>query len=205
MTMSNFSLGRYISCIGVLLFSAPVWADQVINDDLIVDGSQCVGADCADGELFDFDTIKLKSSDPQIRFQDTSTSAGFPTNDWLMGITDDTTTGSAYFYITDERSGLEVLHVQATDLGGVALGAGSAVVPDAISVGAPGAERPIVNVAPGTADTDAVNMQQFVDFQTGIDTSPDALAIEAEIAAVQIRIDELNNRVNDLLDRVNAL
>lgn len=205
MTMSNFSLDRYISCIGVLLFSAPVWADQVINDDLIVDGSQCVGAECADGELFDFDTIKLKSSDPQIRFQDTSSAAGFPTNDWLMGITDDTTTGSTYFYITDESSGLEVLHVQATDLGGVALGAGSAVVPDAISVGAPGAERPIVNVAPGTSDTDAVNMQQFVDFQTDIDTGADALAIEAELAAAQMRIDELNIRVDDLLNRLGAL
>ena len=31
------------------------FADQVINDDLIVDGSQCVGIDCASGLNFGFD------------------------------------------------------------------------------------------------------------------------------------------------------
>jgi hypothetical protein len=207
MTMMNFSLRRYICCIGFMLYLEPAWADQVILDDLIVDGSQCVGTDCVELEEFGFDTLKLKSGDPQIRFQDTSNSASFPTNDWLMGISDDAATGSASFYITDVSSGLDVLHIQAADFGGVALGAGSAVVPDAISVGAPGAERQIVNVAQGTHDTDAVNMQQFADFQTSTSNniSADATAIDADVAAAQIRIDELSTRVNGLLDRVDVL
>ena len=32
-------------------------ADFVIPDDLIVQGSACVGLDCVDGEVFNFDTI----------------------------------------------------------------------------------------------------------------------------------------------------
>ena len=190
-----------------LLFLTPVLADEVVLDDQIVDGSLCVGADCMDGEEFDSDTIKIKSSDPQINFQDTSSSASFPTNDWLMGIADDMATGSAFFYITDVESGSNVLHIQAADTGGVALGAGSAVVLDAISVGAPGAERPIVNVASGINDTDAVNVEQFDDFQqqTEADNAGAITAIESDIAAIQVRIDDLHLRIHDLLHRVDAL
>ena len=52
--------------------------DQVIADDLIVDGSACVGFDCVNGESFGFDTIRLKENNLRIKFQDTSTSASFP-------------------------------------------------------------------------------------------------------------------------------
>ena len=34
--------------------------DQIITDDLIVDGSLCVGNDCANGEDFGSDTIRVK-------------------------------------------------------------------------------------------------------------------------------------------------
>ena len=35
-------------------------ADQVIPDDLIVQGSECVGFNCVNGEVFGFSTIILK-------------------------------------------------------------------------------------------------------------------------------------------------
>ena len=207
MIQPKFRLHRYVSCIVFLLFLTPVLADMVVLDDQIVDGSLCVGGDCVDGEVFDFDTIKIKSSDPQIKFQDTSSSASFPTNDWLMGIADDMATGSAFFYITDVESGSNVLHIQAADTGGVALGAGSEVVFDAVSVGAPGAERPIVNVASGINDTDAVNVEQFDDFQqqTESDNAGAISAIESDIAATQVRIDDLQLRIHDLVHRVDIL
>lgn len=201
--------------VGLLLCLHPAWADVVVTDDQIVLGSMCVGGvDCVDGEFledpmaptsFNFDTIRIKSTEPQIRFDDTSNSAAFPTNDWLMGIADDMATGSPFFFITDESSGLDVLLLQAADTGGVALGAGSAIVAGAVSVGAPGTERSIVNLAAGTDDTDAVNMQQFADFQANTNSSADAMAIEAEVAAAQVRIDDLNLRVDDLLMRVDDL
>ncbi len=40
-----------------LLISSP---DDVIPDDLIVQGSACVGLDCVNGEVFGFDTIRFK-------------------------------------------------------------------------------------------------------------------------------------------------
>jgi hypothetical protein len=35
-------------------------SDQVFIDDLIVDGSACIGQDCVNGENFGFDTLRLK-------------------------------------------------------------------------------------------------------------------------------------------------
>ena len=55
--------------------------DQVILDDLIVDGSVCAGFDCVNGESFGFDTLRLKENNLRIKFQDTSTSPSFPSND----------------------------------------------------------------------------------------------------------------------------
>ena len=211
MNHSECRTRRVAGSIVFLCFLTPVLADQVVLDDQIVDGSLCVGITCADGE-FDpgagnFDTIKIKASDPQIYFFDTSNAASFPTNDWLMGIADDIATGAAFFYIADLNSGNNVLQIQAADAGGVALGAGSAIVSDAISVGSPGAERPIVNVAPGVADTDAVNVAQFGAFQqqTEADNAGAISAIESDIAATQTRINDLHLRITDLVNRVNAL
>lgn len=58
--------------------------DDVIPDDLIVQGSACVGLDCVNGEAFNFDTIRMKENNTRLTFMDTSTSAGFPTNDWTI-------------------------------------------------------------------------------------------------------------------------
>lgn len=53
-------------------------------------------------------------------------------------------------------------NAKVTGEGGVALGAGSvADRANAVSVGSKGAERQIINVAAGTADTDAVNVSQL--------------------------------------------
>ena len=55
-----------LCCAAALLLAVgsagPANADQVINDDLIVVGSECVGFDCASGEVFGFDTLRLKEN-----------------------------------------------------------------------------------------------------------------------------------------------
>jgi hypothetical protein len=66
--------------------------DFVIADDLIVQGSTCVGFDCVNGEAFSFDTIRLKENSTRLTFIDTS-AAGFPQGDWQIRAND--SSGSA--------------------------------------------------------------------------------------------------------------
>ena len=201
------------SKIGVLTFaflisqSSIAVADQVVADDQIVQGSACIGSECINNENFGFDTVKLKANDPKIGFVDTSTSAGFPTNDWSVGITDNGGAGPVTFYINDESNASPVLLLGAGASGGVALGANSTLEPNAVSVGAIMAERRIVNVAAGTDDNDGVNMAQFNDFKTqteaGISGEKDA--IDGDMAALQDKIDTINTRIDDLITRLNKL
>ena len=75
--------------------------DQVIADDLIVQGSACVGLDCVNNESFGFDTIRLKENNTRIKFEDTSTSTGFPSTDWQLTANDSASGGANKFSIED--------------------------------------------------------------------------------------------------------
>ncbi len=78
--------------------------DQVIPDDLIVQGSACVGLDCVNNENFGFDTIRLKENNLRIKFDDTSTTAGFPATDWQLTANDSASGGANKFSIEDITS-----------------------------------------------------------------------------------------------------
>ena len=99
--------------IGLILAVGVVQADQVILDDLIVDGSTCVGQDCVNGENFGFDTLRLKENNLRIKFQDTSNSASFPTNDWQLTANDSTNGGQNRFSIDDIDAGQTPFTVEA--------------------------------------------------------------------------------------------
>lgn len=81
----------------------PIFTPQdVVNpDDVIVQGSLCVGLDCVNNESFGFDTIRLKENNTRIKFEDTSTSAGFPSNDWQLTANDSASGGANKFSIED--------------------------------------------------------------------------------------------------------
>ncbi len=74
--------------------------DQVIADDLIVQGSECVGLDCVNNESFGFDTIRLKENNTRIKFEDTSVGT-FPTTDWQLTANDSASGGANKFSIED--------------------------------------------------------------------------------------------------------
>lgn len=76
-------------------------SDVVVPDDQIVQGSLCVGFDCVDGESFGFDTIRLKENNTRIKFEDTSTGAGFPSTDWQLTANDSVSGGANKFSIDD--------------------------------------------------------------------------------------------------------
>lgn len=77
--------------------------DVVHADDEIVTGSLCIGYDClTDGsESFGFDTIKLKENNIRIKFDDTSTTGGFPAVDWQLLANDSNSGGQNKFTIED--------------------------------------------------------------------------------------------------------
>ena len=75
--------------------------DIVQADDVIIQGSLCVGLDCVNNESFGFDTIRLKENNTRIKFDDTSTSAGFPANDWQLTANDSASGGANKFSIED--------------------------------------------------------------------------------------------------------
>ncbi len=101
--------------IAALLISTPLVsvADNVILDDQIVDGSQCVGFDCVNGESFGFDTLRLKENNIRIHAEDTSSSGSFPGNDWRLMFNDSANGGANYFAVEDSTGGKKSFIVEA--------------------------------------------------------------------------------------------
>lgn len=88
--------------------------DIVHLDDVIINGgSLCVGFDCVNGEVFGFDTVRLKENNLRIGFNDTSNTASFPTNDWEITINDSTNGGLDYFQIRDVSGNLNPFRILA--------------------------------------------------------------------------------------------
>jgi hypothetical protein len=82
-------------------------ADVVFPDDVIIQGSACVGLDCVNNESFGADTIILKENNTRILFNDTSTTAGFPKNDWRL-TANGQFSGEASFFSIDDVTGSKV-------------------------------------------------------------------------------------------------
>ena len=151
MTMKKFILA--LGCISALtMYSALAHADQVINDDLIVTQSQCVGQDCVNGENFGFDTLRLKENNLQIHFDDTSNSASFPQNDWRIIINESTNGGQNKFSIQDATAGRIPFTIEA--------GAQAhALYLDSNRVGL-GTSTPVVELHIQDGDTPTLRLQQ---------------------------------------------
>ncbi|HEX3070257.1 MAG TPA: hypothetical protein VHX14_16950, partial [Thermoanaerobaculia bacterium] len=79
----------------------PTALDIVQADDVIIQGSLCVGLDCVNNESFGFDTIRLKENNTRIKFDDTSTSTGFANHDWQLTANDSASGGANKFSIED--------------------------------------------------------------------------------------------------------
>jgi hypothetical protein len=87
--------------------------DQVIADDLIVQGSICAGFDCVNNESFGADTLRLKENNLRIHFDDTSTSAGYAANDWRIVANDQASGGANYLAFEDSTAGRNTFLVEA--------------------------------------------------------------------------------------------
>ncbi|KMW58583.1 hypothetical protein AIOL_003561 [Candidatus Rhodobacter oscarellae] len=138
----------------ITVFSTPfAQADQVILDDLIVDGSLCVGFDCTNGESFGFDTIRLKENNLRIKFQDTSNSASFPTTDWQITANDSSNGGQNKFSIDNIDGG----RTPFTILAGAP--SHSLYVDNSGDIGL-GTSNPLVNVHVTDGNTPTLRLEQ---------------------------------------------
>lgn len=126
--------------------------DFVIPDDLIVQGSACVGFDCVDGESFGFDTIRLKENNLRIKFEDTSVSP-FPTNDWQLIANDSASGGLSKFSIDDVTSVRTPFTVEA------GTPTNSLYMDSTGNVGF-GTATPVLDLHANTGDTPAFRMEQ---------------------------------------------
>jgi hypothetical protein len=141
------------------LLSNPMF-DFVVADDLIVQGSACVGLDCVDGESFSFDTIRTKENNVRISFNDTSTSAGFPTEDWTIRANSSASGGGNFLAFVDrgtnnsgDETGTIVFEVDA------GAPANSLRVSSAGKIGVRTA-TPVLDVHVNTTDTPAMRFEQ---------------------------------------------
>ena len=126
---------------------------QVFTQDVVVQGSQCIGVDCSSSPSFGFDTLRLKENNLRIKFDDTSSSASFPSNDWEITINDSTNGGASFFGITDVTAGRRVFAIEA--------GApnNSVYVDDNGHLGL-GTDFPIVEVHSADGDTPTLRLEQ---------------------------------------------
>lgn len=86
----------------------------VITGNQSIRSYLCVGNDCADSEPFvDSHDITLKANFLSILFDDTSTVAGAPSNDWLIKANDTGIGGLNYLAFTDLTAGTQPFTVEA--------------------------------------------------------------------------------------------
>jgi hypothetical protein len=133
--------------------------DQVIPDDLIVQGSICAGLDCVNNETFGFDTIRLKENNTRLQFDDTSSSAGFATNNWQIRANNSASGGASFLAFVDQgatgnsETGTIVFEVDA------GAPANSLKVSSTGNVGI-GTATPALDVHVNTTDTPAMRLEQ---------------------------------------------
>jgi len=133
--------------------------DFVIADDLIVQGSACIGLDCVDGEVFGFDTIRMKENNTRLQFDDTSTSAGFASNNWQIRANAQPSGGGNFLAFVDQgatgnsETGTIVFEVDA------GAPANSLRVSSTGNIGI-GTATPVLDVHANTTDTPAIRLEQ---------------------------------------------
>src|SRR6202012_930167 len=71
------------------------------SDFVSAAGGVCGGADCTSTESMGAATIKAKANNVRLKFEDTSTLAGFPSTDWQLSANDNFSGGANKFFIED--------------------------------------------------------------------------------------------------------
>jgi hypothetical protein len=141
-------------------FSLGAMPDFVIADDLIVQGSACVGLDCVNGEVFNFDTIRLKENNTRIGFMDTSSAAGFPTEDWTIRANSSANGGGSFLAFVDQGA-----TSTGAETGTIVLEVDAGAPANSVRVDSTGrlglrTGTPVLDVHANTSNTPAIRLEQ---------------------------------------------
>ncbi len=127
--------------------------EQFINQDLMVKGELCAGADCTSTEAFGTDTLRLKANNLRVHINDTSTSPNYPANNWRLIFNDSTFNGDSYVALEDTTAGNIPVRVEA------GAGANALFVADGGNVGL-GTDDPILDIHIRNSDTPSLRLEQ---------------------------------------------
>lgn len=75
--------------------------ETFFSDFVSAAGGLCGGADCSSSEVMGTATIKGKANNVRLKFEDTSTLAGFPSTDWQLSANDNFSGGANKFFVED--------------------------------------------------------------------------------------------------------
>lgn len=133
--------------------------DDVIPDDLIVQGSACVGLDCVNGEVFGFDSIRMKENNTRLQYDDTSTSAGFPTNNWQIRANSSASGGESFLGFVDQGA------TGNSETGTIVFQVNAGAPANSVKVSSTGkvgfrTATPALDLHMNTSDTPAVRFEQ---------------------------------------------
>ena len=133
--------------------------DQVIPDDLIVQGSGCFGFDCVNNENFGTDTIRTKENNLRIQFDDTSSSAGFATNNWQIRANDQASGGGNFLAFVDQGAS------GTGETGTIVLAVDAGAPGNSVRVASNGkvgfrTATPVLDLHANTSDTPAIRLEQ---------------------------------------------
>lgn len=149
----TFKNTHWMALVTSTVLALPAAADQVFFDDLIVEGSACIGQDCSNGESFGFDTIRMKENNLRLHFDDTSNSASFPNNDWRISANDSSNGGDNKLAFEDATAGRQVMVIEA------GAPASALVVSDSGGIGM-GTSNPIVELHVANGDSPTLRLEQ---------------------------------------------
>ena len=88
-------------------------AQNLINSNTSIHSSLCVGFDCATTESYGADTIRLKENNVRIHFDDTSTSASYPNQDWRIEANSNLNGGGEYLRFIDATANRNIMTLEA--------------------------------------------------------------------------------------------
>ena len=141
------------TCAVLALSAGTAAAQNLINSNTSIHSSLCVGFDCATSESYGADTIRLKENNLRIHFDDTSTSASYPNQDWRIEANSNLNGGGEYLRFIDATANRNIMTLEAN------APSASLYVEDSGEVGF-GTSNPVTELHAVKGDTPTLRLDQ---------------------------------------------